>query len=216
MWQAGRVDQSVWQQVSATVAAAPYPVQVLAADPERAAASSAALGLSTRSWLGAVVANASGLLIDHGWLRVLGCGHHRLPGIIAEADTQAGVLTVGYDVLGGQFAWLRPGPDAKPTVHYFGPDDLSWLDLEQGYAEWLNAMLRGSLTAFYDTLRWPGWQDEVAALSLDQGISAWPPPFTAEGKDLSAVSRKAIPLAELVSFYQDAARHIGTKSDGRL
>ncbi|MFG1925236.1 DUF2625 family protein [Cryptosporangium sp. NPDC048952] len=42
----------------------------------------------------------------------------------------------------------------------------------------------GSLTQFYDALRWPGWEADVAALDLDQGFSLWPPPFTVEGKTL--------------------------------
>ncbi|MGH3387725.1 MAG: DUF2625 family protein [Actinomadura sp.] len=208
IWHAGRVDQSAWPEVSAAMAAAPYPVEVLPADPGRASACLAALEITTRSWLGAVVANAGGLLVDHGWLRVLGSGHGGLPDVAAEADPQAGVVIVGYDVMGGRFAWGRQQPGAKPTVHYFGPDDLSWQDLEQGYGEWLHAVLAGSLTRFYDTLRWPGWEAEVAALALDQGITAWPPPFAEEGQDLSTVSRKAVPLAELVSFYQDAARQL--------
>ncbi|GIJ23919.1 hypothetical protein Vlu01_45430 [Micromonospora lutea] len=209
LWQPGPVDQSAWPEVLAAVAAAPYPVQVLPADTERATTCSEALGISTRSWLGAVVANTGGLLVDHGWVRVLGCGHDRLPDIVTQADTEAGVLTVGFDVLGGQFVWIQVEPGTKPTVHYFGPDDLGWQDLEQGYAEWLNAILRGSLNRFYETLRWPGWQTDVGALGIDQGFSVWPPPFTKEGSDLSAVSRKAIPMAQLVSFYHDAARQLG-------
>ncbi|WP_323373404.1 DUF2625 family protein [Plantactinospora alkalitolerans] len=50
-------------------------------------------------------------------------------------------------------------------MHYFAPDELDWQDLEQGYADWLHAMLAGSMTRFYDTLRWPGWKAKVAALS---------------------------------------------------
>jgi Protein of unknown function DUF2625 len=207
------VDESAWPEVSAAVAAAPYPVEVLPADPGKAAACLAALEITTRSWLGAVVARTGGLLVDHGWLRVLGGGHGRLPDVVAESDPQAGVVMVGYDVMGGQFAWLPGQPGAKPTVHYFGPDDLGWLDLEQGYAEWLNAILAGSLTRFYENLRWPGWAAEVAALALDEGITAWPPPFTVEGQDLSTALRKTVPLAELVSFYQDAARQLGTADE---
>jgi hypothetical protein len=201
--------------VAAAVASSPYPVRVLPVDAERAAACGAALGVSTRSWLGAVVAGAGGLLVDHGWIRVLGSGHDRLPDVVTESDAEAGLLTVGYDVMGGRFAWLQPGPGAPPTVHYFGPDDLGWVDLEQGYADWLNAILAGSATRFYETLRWPGWEADVAALGLDQGFSVWPPPFTVEGKDQSTVHRQAVPLAELVDFYQDAARQLGgPSSDG--
>src|SRR5512139_473442 len=78
------VEQSAWTEVSAAVTAAPYPVDVLPADPARAEACLAALGISTRSWLGAVVANTGGLLVDHGWLRVLGGGHDGLPDVATE------------------------------------------------------------------------------------------------------------------------------------
>ncbi|MEV0426606.1 DUF2625 family protein [Micromonospora sp. NPDC050495] len=204
------MDESAWPEVAAAVTAAPYPVEVLPADPTRAAGCLAALEITTRSWLGAVVANTGGLLVDHGWLRVLGSGHGGLPDVPAESDPARGLVTIGYDVLGGQFVWTQAQPGARPTVHYFGPDDLGWLDLEQGYADWLYAVLAGSLPAFYETLRWPGWESEVAGLAPDQAFSVWPPPFTREGKDLSVVSRMAVPLAEAVSFYQDAARQLGS------
>lgn len=70
-------------------------------------------------------------------------------------------------------------------------------------------MLAGSLTQFYDTLRWPGWETEAAALKLNEGIHTWPPPSTVEGKDLSTASRKAVPMAQLVSFHHEMARQLG-------
>ncbi|MFG1989540.1 DUF2625 family protein [Actinoplanes sp. NPDC048988] len=199
------MEQPAWPEISALVAEAPCPVEVLPADPRRAADCLAALEISTRSWLGAVVANSGGLVVDHGWLRVLGGGHDGLPGVAVEA----GRLVVAYDVMGGQFAWLPAEPGARPTIHYFGPDDLTWQDLELGYGDWLEAMLTGALHGFSAGLRWPGWEAEVAGVALDQGISAWPPPWTREGKDLAAVSRKPIPLAELVSVHHDMARQLG-------
>jgi hypothetical protein len=196
------VDESSWPEIQEAVAAAPYPVTLLPADPGRAAATREALGMSTRSWLGAVVAHTGGLLIDHGWLRVLGAGHGALPDVVTELDPENRIVTVGHDVLGGEFVWIQAEPDAPPTVHHYAPDTLAWEDLGLGYAEWLHAMLRGSMTDFYDGLRWPGWETEVSALGLDQGLSLWPPPWTVEGKDLASVSRRAIPIAELIAFYR--------------
>ncbi|RAK27527.1 uncharacterized protein DUF2625 [Actinoplanes lutulentus] len=89
----------------------------------------------------------------------------------AQADPALHGLIVAYDVLGGQFAWIPSQPGAAPTVHYFAPDSLEWEDLEQGYADWLYAVLAGSMTRFYDNLRWPGWQGEVGVLPADQGIT---------------------------------------------
>jgi uncharacterized protein DUF2625 len=203
------MEQSAWAEIVPVLAAAPAPVEVLPADPQRAAACLAALGMTTRSWLGAVVSNAGGLVADHGWLRVLGCGYDGLPDVVAATDIETGRLVVAYDVMGGQFAWFKAGPDATPTVHYFGPDELSWQDLGLGYGDWLEAMLTASPAEFYDTMRWPGWETEIAALALDQGISTMPPLWTKEGKDVSRTSRRAIPLAELVSVHHDVARQLG-------
>jgi hypothetical protein len=185
---------AAWDEIGHAIEAAPYPVDVLPVDADHARRCLATLEVTTRSWLGAVVANSGGLLIDHGWLRVLGSGHGGLPDVLAGADPVSGWLLVAHDILGGQFAWIRAHPDAPPTVHYFGPDDLAWQDLRNGYADWLHAMLSGATTRFYETLRWPGWPAEVAAVPLDHGIHTFPPPSTVEGKDLSRVSRRAVPL----------------------
>ena len=204
------MEQTAWDEISAAVAVAPYPVVALPPDPARAEAGLAFLGITTRSWLGAVVANTGGLLIDHGWLRILGSGGDGLPDVAAEADPAAGGLIVAYDVLGGQFAWIPSRPGIAPTVHYFGPDTLDWQDLGQGYTDWLYAVLAGSLTGFYETLRWPGWPDEVGALPPDQGITVYPPPWSREGRDLSTTARSPVPLIQLAGYYQDTARQLGS------
>jgi hypothetical protein len=64
-------------------------------------------------------------------------------------------------------------------------------------------MLSGATTRFYETLRWPDWPAEVAAVRLDQGLHTFPPPSTAEGSDLSAVSRRPVPLDQLVTLRPD-------------
>ncbi|MET9001102.1 DUF2625 family protein [Amycolatopsis sp. NPDC004169] len=196
-----------WDEVAAAIAAAPYPVTVLETDGGRAAHCLRELRITTTSWLGAVVGHTGGLLIDHGWLRVLGSGAGALPGILERAEPGSGILPVAYDVLGGSYVWAA-NPEGRPTVHYFGPDVLEWQDLGQGYAAWLHAVLAGSLDRFYETLRWPGWPDEVGAVAADQGIHTFPPPWTVEGKDLATVSRAVVPLPELVSVHQHAARQL--------
>ncbi|HWS31320.1 MAG TPA: DUF2625 family protein [Actinoplanes sp.] len=198
------VEQTAWAEISAVMEVAPYPVVVLPVDGERGASCLAVLGITERSWLGAVIANSGGLVVDHGWLRVLGGGHDLLPDVVGAMPEEGG-LVVAFDVMGGRFVWAPSRPGAVPTVHYFGPEDLTWQDLELGYGDWLNAMLAGALAGFYAGLRWPGWVDEVTRVALDQGISTYPPPWTVEGKDLAAVSRKPVPLTELVSIQHEAA-----------
>lgn len=204
------LDGSSWDDVAGAIARAPYPVRLLPSEPSHGDVVLARLGVTTKSWLGAVVANTGGLSIDHGWLRVLGAGGAGLPDVATAADPQTGRLIVAYDVLGGQFAWMPAAPGAPPTVHYFGADTLDWQDLDRGYAEWLDAMLSGALTRFYATMRWPGWEVEVSALAPDQGISVYPPPWSAEGQDLSAASRRAVPLLQIAAWHQDMARQLAS------
>jgi hypothetical protein len=185
-------------------------VTVLPPDSRRAAECLSKLGITTNSWLGTVVGNSGGLVVDHGWLRVLGSGADAMPDILTDADPAAGRLIVAHDVLGGQFSW-SPNNNGQPTIHYFAPDDLDWQDLELGYGDWLFAVLTGSLDGFYDALRWPGWQQEVASVPTDHGIHTWPPPWSAEGRDLSTVSRKVVPMAELVYFHHEVARQLSDR-----
>ncbi|MBM7787843.1 DUF2625 family protein [Tenggerimyces flavus] len=202
------MDAGAWDEIRTAAQASPYPVELLAADPDRASSCLARLGITTNSWLGAIVAHTGGVLVDHGWLRVLGSGVNGLPEVGSIIDRTLGLLIVGHDVLGGQFAWVPPAAGAPPTIHFFAPDTLSWLDTELGYAAWLDAVFAGSLTQVYDTLRWPGWENEVSALAFDEGIHTYPPPSTVEGEDLSKVSRKAVPIAELCEFHHELARQL--------
>ena len=192
---------SAWPEVVRAVRAAPYPVQVLPAEADRARQCLARLEISDRSWLGALVANSGGIALDHGWLRVLGSGGPQLPDVVSESKPEHGLVVVAYDVLGGHFIWASVDPGAKPTIHYFGPDTLEYQDVELGYAQWLHAMLTGWMTEFYAGLRWPGWEAEVASLPLDTGLHTYPPPNTREGRDLSRVSRRPTNLKQLVTHY---------------
>ncbi|GAA4264357.1 DUF2625 family protein [Dactylosporangium darangshiense] len=198
-----------WSEIEAAVAAAPYPVVVLPADPRRADEELLRVQVTTRSWLGAVVHRSGGLVLDHGWLRVLGSGNdeHHLASLGAINDNVAGGIIVAQDVLGGQFAWM-PDSTGTPTIWYLAPDTLRWENCERGYGDWLAAMIGGAMTGFYQDLRWPGWADEVSACRLDEAINVIPPLWTKEGKDLNAVSRRPVPMSEAMSL-------IGVTLDGQ-
>jgi hypothetical protein len=83
-------------------------------------------------------------------------------------------------------------------VHYFAPDDPQWMDCDDGYSGWLSALLSGALPDFYAELRWPGWEQELAALAPNQGIHIYPPPWADESKPLENTSRRAVLLPELL------------------
>ena len=52
--------EPAWPEVEAVMAAAPYPVEVLAADPSAADRELLKVRVTTRSWLGAVVHRSGG------------------------------------------------------------------------------------------------------------------------------------------------------------
>jgi hypothetical protein len=83
--------------------------------------------------------------------------------------------------------------------------------MERGYSDLLRFLLLGDLSDFYGAYRWPGWVESVAALAPDDGFSLSPPLWSKEGKDLSKVSRRAVPMTELLALQLDLARQL----DGR-
>ena len=92
---------------------------------------------------------------------------------------------------------------------YWGPDTLAWTPLGGGYSHFARMVLGGGLAGFYQDLRWPGWQEEVAALGPDQGISVYPFLFTAESRPVTQASRRPVPFAELLDVHAEAERQIG-------
>ncbi|MER6177814.1 DUF2625 family protein [Streptosporangium sp. NPDC001681] len=189
------------------------------------------LQVSARSWLGAMALHSGGLLIDHGWVRVLG-GSSGLPGMpdllranalpeTTSAYTAPSLLIVAYDVLGGVFA-IKGGvaaagslPGEPGHVLYFAPDCLEWESLELGYGSWLCWLLSGRLTGFYESFRWSGWQEETASLPLDQGVSFAPPLWSAEAQhDIDATDRRPAPLTELLDLHREVSRQSGLSNSG--
>lgn len=201
------VPHPAWPEIAAAITNAPVPVEVLEGTNQGAALYS--LQVTVGSALGALAYNCGGLVIDHGWVRLLGGGCDDLPSLAAannlgEPETVKGpppYLTVGFDVLGGHFAIDGGGLGFAPgEVCYFAPDLLEWESTGLGHGAFVQAFLGGVTTNFYKSLRCPGWEQEVSQLKLDQGIALWTPPSTEQGKDLSKVTRQAVPFSELLNL----------------
>lgn len=174
------------------------------------------LQVTTRSTLGALAHETGGLLIDHRWLRLLGCGHEHLQRALGVWNEALGIpfpdfLLVGDDVVGGAFA-INGGAlgPAVGNVFYFAPDRLAWEDMGVGHSAFVRWTFEGNLGGFYETLRWRGWEKEAEEISGDQTLSLYPPPWTKEGRDLSKVSRRAVPAREIWAMQQDLARQLGS------
>ncbi|MGF6232226.1 hypothetical protein QFZ27_006181 [Inquilinus ginsengisoli] len=200
------VADPAWPLLRQEIGRASNPVDVLPPTPTTAA-DLHRLQVTVRSTLGAVVYETGGLLIDHGWVRLLGSGDDRLGrslvswnlicGLIVPGDS---LLLVGDDAVGGLFA-VNAGRFAGPPgeIHYFAPDSLAWDSLGLGYSEFVAFLLNGDLAEFYGNTRWDGWQAEVAAMAGHQAMSIYPPLWAKASKS-GERSRRPVPLQELVGL----------------
>ena len=184
------------------------PVDVLPCSRSAGEASLVAAQVTTRSPMGAIAYETGGLLVDGGWIRVLGAGHerldrslgswnrlpsglHRLPGAFLVADDAVGGF---FAVNGGAFV------GAVGNIFYLAPDTLRWEDTERGYSDWLQWILTGEVTAFYEDARWPAWESDARSLAGDQAFSIYPFLF-AEGPAVGLRSRRSVPIEELWQLY---------------
>jgi hypothetical protein len=163
-------EDPAWAELVNQVAQAQVTVRILPVDVRTAEQTLYRLQVTTRSMMGAVALNCGGLVIDHGWLRILGGAAEGLPSLGEangmsdpnEGDRLPPSLVVAFDVLGGQFAVNGGGLRAESgEVCYFGPDTLAWHPIGVGYSKFVFWALGGGLTDFSEHLRWPGWEQEV-------------------------------------------------------
>ncbi|WP_442817812.1 DUF2625 family protein [Streptomyces sp. NBC_01591] len=108
-------------------------------------------------------------------------------------------------------------PGASGEMVYFAPDSFRREALGVGHSAWMVWLVSGALDEFYADLRRPGRQDEVRALNSDQGLSTFPPLWSAEARQvLSAASRRAVPMSELLGLARDSCRQFDGVDPGFL
>lgn len=191
------MESLAWTLLRRWLDGAAHHVTVQPPDEEGGRAALAALGVGERSMLGALALNTGGLAVDHGWLRV-----HGGPGLASWQGRLEGSLVVGHDVVAGFYA--VDGQDGE--VRYLTPDSLEWMGTEMSHSEWVHWTLAGDLESFYAGLRWPGWEEESAALAADHGLAVDPPPFTREGRSIADAARDPAPVADLWARQQAFVR----------
>lgn len=172
------------------------------------------LQVSTRSTLGAVAFETGGILVDHGWLRILGSGHPSLRRNLAQwnAGRAQGYLLVADDAAGGFFA-INGGAlgDDIGALYYWAPDSLLWEPLEIGYTDFLGWAVSNRIDTFYKGLRWASWQADMAELNGDQCMSFYPFLWTGEGS-VEASARKVVAVAEHYALSETLARQLDNAS----
>ena len=195
------------------------PYEVLPRDAKRAETELLNAQVTTRSPMGAIIYETGGILIDGGWMRLLGSGCERLDRGMFQWNKgktfenygePPAYLLVADDILGGLFAINGGafGQEGLGQMYYLAPDTLSWEPMNCGYSEFVSWTLGGDIHMFYEPFYWDGWQEEVSKLNGNQVFSFFPFLWTKEGQQIEAVSRKVVPIEESYRLTMDMQRQL--------
>ena len=193
---------------------AEVPCEMLPPGPEREK-SLLYLQVTTRSMLGAFAYDTGGLLIDDGWLRLLGSGHPKLARSLHEWNsprTDGAFCLVGDDAAGGFFA-INGGAFGEDlgSVYYWPPDSLEWESLEMGHTNFVAFTLTKRIGDYYESLRWPTWREDTQTLATDRSFFFYPFLWTKEGS-VENSTRSTVPLSETWDVKVDIVRQLMEQS----
>ena len=214
--------ESGWVLVKEWLQEATNPYEILPKDIKRAEKELLRTQVTTRSPMGAIIYETGGILIDDGWIRILGSGSERLQrGVMGwnkgksfdNYGEQPSFLLIADDILGGYFAinggGLSEGSLGK--VFYLATDTLEWEDMNCTYSDFLNLAFAGDLKMFYEGFHWKGCKEEVAQASADQVFSFFPFLWTKEGKDLENSTRRLVPIQDSYAITIEFQRQLNNR-----
>ncbi len=140
-----------WKIVKQWIDDAKNKVEILPVDSLKAKDALYKTQVTTRSPMGAVIYSTGGLLIDNGWIRILGSGSSKLSRSLPdwnksksfkEFGEKPTFLLVADDVVGGFFAINGGQLGNDPgKIYYLAPDNLEWESLDLTYTEFLNFII---------------------------------------------------------------------------
>ena len=157
--------------------------------------------VSTKSVLGTIIYYTGGLLIEDGWLRLVGSNSRMLGRNLYEWNKfniyYPKSILVADDVIGGFFA-LNGGDIGENlgNIYYFAPDTLEWEDMEMEYSDFVHWLCYGDIHSFYLNFQWTNWREEVKSIEGNKGVLIYPP-LWAEGEEIDCRKRSNIPIREL-------------------
>ena len=213
---------SGWEQIKQMKSSARNSVEILPKNDLRADSALFETQFPTSSLIGSMIYECGGMLIDKGWIRILGSGCSRLNRSIPEWNkgksvvknkTPYSFLLIADDVLGGFFAIKMNGID-KPdscAIYYYGPNSLKWKSTGFNYRTFIVYCFSGNLKRFYGDFRWKGWEEEVEELDGNQVISCYPLLWTKEGLELK-VNRKILSIQRIWENYPQQTKYLAEQS----
>lgn len=212
-------EEPAWDLIQEWLQEAINTYEVLPRDAKRAEIELLNAQITTRSPMGAILYETGGILINGGWIRLLGSGCERFDRgmfqwnkgkTFEDYGQPPAFLLVADDILGGLFAINGGafGQDDLGQIYYLAPDTLSWEPMNCGYSEFVCWTLEGNIDLFYEPYYWKGWQEEVTKLNGNQVFSFFPFLWTKEGQQIEAVSRKIVPIEESYRLTMDMQRQL--------
>ncbi|MCM3337488.1 DUF2625 domain-containing protein [Paenibacillus sp. MER TA 81-3] len=199
-------NEQTWAEIVSLFEQGSNDIVIMPVCPERAEETLQRLQVSERSYLGSIACHSGGVMVDRGWIKLLGSGSELVYGDLLSwnglgEDTRIaplrGACVIAYDMAGGFFA-LNGGRfgEEEHSVYYFAPDTLEWENTELAYSEFLAWLANGDLELYYRTFRWSNWQEDAASMDANQVISYFPPLWSEEGSAETS-SRKAVHIEEI-------------------
>ena len=210
---------SGWPFVTEWIKSAKNKVEILPVDNQKAKDALYKTQVTTRSPMGSIIYETGGILIDNGWIRILGSGSEKLKRILPDWNLGKGFkdfgqpttfLLVADDAIGGFFILNGGGlGNDLGKIYYFAPDNLEFEPLDLTYTEFLTFCFNNDLDEFYKGYRWKNWKEDVSKLKGDYVYNFVPYLWTKEGKDIENVSKKEVPIEEQYSLNLDFRKQLG-------
>lgn len=175
--------RSAWVTIHAWMAFQRHHVEVL---PVRAGHDPGLLppAVAACRSLAAVAAFTGGILVEQGWLRLLGapgpatatCLQDWNDGTIDTYGLAGRAAVVAHDVLGGFYALDLDAFRGPPGRMYrLQPDSLRWTDLGCGYTRFLLWAVSGDLGRYWPGAGRPAWVSQLEVPGPDEALLLDPP-----------------------------------------
>lgn len=207
------IDNNLWQELNNMFISSNRQLVLNSDELEDGIKSLDVLQVTSKSVLGSIILNTSGIVIDN-WIRILGHGSNINRGILSyNSIGENGVamkvdkmLIVADDVVGGLFA-LNAGKFSEGIgeVWYFAPDTLEWESLEMQYSEFIAWLAQGNVDEFYSTVRWSTWKEDCKNVKFNEAILIYPFLWSNEIQ-LEKADKKIVPVVELLEINQEYSK----------
>ncbi len=199
-----------WKAIRKQIDTAINKVEIMPVDTNQARDAVYEVQIGTESPLGTIIYMTGGILLEDGWIRLLGSGSNRLTRSISswnkgktftEVGERPPYLLIADDALGGFFA-LNTGKLGNNIgkVYYLAPATLQWQALDMTIPDFLHFCFDGDFEEFYKPYMSKNWHYEVTNLPADKCYNYTPPLWSKEGRKFTKSVRKYISIEEQYNY----------------